>query len=265
MAETLIKGYHVAERNQERYVLLFSWTAALFSLLLFIIFNLFNSSPAFALDCPHGTYLVNGHPRSGYYRSDGTYVSPTMVSTYCRGFGLSKELELKFENKMPPQWPYKKEHFKKWSAQEQVKLKKFFDSLPKWLTQVGKLRLPRASKSQVQGNPASCEPEENVIVLYDSAFKQNTVAILAHELGHIHFEYLSTDEKNSFYKVSGWQKDRSGQYITSNTVFSLPDGALSPQEDFANNLEIFVTQPQKLKNSFREISNWFEQHYGGQK
>ena len=84
-----------------------------------------------AKSCPEGTYLVHKHQRQAYYRSDGTHVSATTVSSYCRNYRDDGPLKQEFLKKMPRGWPHKKEKFKKCSKAKQERISKILSSVPK--------------------------------------------------------------------------------------------------------------------------------------
>lgn len=94
---------------------------------------------AFSYDCEDGTYPVRAHPRSDYFRNDGTYVSATQVSESCRGYRELKLPKIVFEQGPPKNWPHKLEKFRKWNLQEQQETQLAFNKLPKVLTHIGKI------------------------------------------------------------------------------------------------------------------------------
>lgn len=224
-------------------------------LISFIIFLL--SSTVFALDCKEGTYKVEGHKRSAYYKKDGTFVSGTNVASYCRHYRDDGPLKEQFLEKKPKRWPHKKENFKKCTKEKEEKIQNILSTLPKILTNVGKLQIYCPSKSEIQNNPATSAPTEKIIALYDLSFKMDTKKVLIHELAHILWERMSNEEKLSYLAVSKWDIDfQKNVYITKRTKFSADDGVSGPDEDFSNNIEYFLVEYSKFNKDFKEISVW---------
>jgi len=208
--------------------------------------------------CPPGTYSISGHPRSEYVTAEGKYYSETYVDQYCKNYKNSGKLNLKFENQMPGRWPGKKEKFKPLTKKEKKLIKKIVESLPEKLTQVGDLRIYRADKSQDLGNPATSAPSEKIVVLYDETFKGDIKSIIAHELGHIQYNQLSTIELNEYLLAAGWKKADSVFAKAPDKNFSSEDGSAGPDEDFSNDIETFVTNPKKLKKISLKTYEWMK-------
>lgn len=65
--------------------------------------------------------------------------------------------------------------------------------------------------------------------------------------------------------MSGWTVTLEGRKIISTrrkTGFVEEDGKTSIQEDFANNIEYFLYNPDKLKSLTPSIYNWIKTKYG---
>ena len=191
----------------------------------------------FALECPEGQFLVNAHPRTSYYRTDGTFVNSSNVETYCKEYTFSKPLILKYLSSMPEGWPNQLELFKAWSPSEKKLLEKEIAKLPKMLRDQGEITLLRAIRSAFPDNPSTAAPDESIIVFYDNAKKFGYKRVLAHEMAHLLFKKLSDDERKSYYKAADWLGQEPGNFKTARKNFSETDGILGPEEDFANNVE----------------------------
>ena len=74
---------------------------------LFILFVLASTFcvNVYAKSCPEGLYLVQGHPRQTHYRSDGTHVSASTVSSYCRHYKNDGTLKEQYLTEMTRSWP----------------------------------------------------------------------------------------------------------------------------------------------------------------
>ena len=230
------------------------------AIVLFLI-TIFNAQ---ANTCPEGTYLVQEHPRQSYYKSNGTYVSSTTVSPYCRHYRDDGPLQEHFFSKKPNKWPHPQEKFDECSKEKQQIVSKILKSIPKILTNVGKLKIYCAQKSAITNNPATCAPEAKTIVLYDPSFSMDTKRVIAHELAHLLWSRLSDKEKQSYFDVSKWRKF-DNIYIYNRVSFSAPDGKNGPEEDFANNIEYHLAEPVDFKNKFPQIDSWIKNFLGDSK
>lgn len=195
---------------------------------------------ASALECPPGQYIVSGHNRDSYYRTDGTLVSASKVEAYCRKYNFSSPLKLIFLNAMPEGWPNQLELFKNWTPLEKKEIQRAFNSLPKMLRNLGEIKLYRAVKSSFPNNPSTSGPDVSIIVLYDSSKQFGYRRALAHEVAHILFSKLSKEEREDYFSIGRWKLTK-GIFETSRKTFAEPDGILSPEEDFANNVEHIVS------------------------
>lgn len=225
-----------------------------FIAVLFLTFITLNIQ---AKTCSNGTYLVQKHPRQSYYRNDATHVSATTVSSYCRNYRDDEPLQPQFRTRFPKGWPHKKEQFKKCSKAKQQQISKILYSIPKILTDVGKLKIYCANRSYISNNPAASSPEAKIIVLYNSSFKMDTKRVIVHELAHILWSRLSNKEKSTYQDASNWSLV-AGVYIYNRTKFSEPDGKNGPEEDFANNIEHYFANPSKIKKEFPSIYTWID-------
>lgn len=224
-----------------------------------LIISFFYVNALMAVDCRPGQYFVSAHHRDSYYRKDGTFVSAAEVEAHCRDYHFSSPLKVKFESKMPEGWPYQLDLFKPWTEDEEKEVQKALNSLPEKLRNIGEIKIYRAVKSSFPNNHASSGPDDSIIVLYDSAKAFGYRQTLAHEMGHILFSKLNDDEKQEYYSFSSW-KSSHGKYITSRKDFSELDGALFPEEDFANNVEHLTVKNGTGVNS--KISNYLKSLIG---
>jgi hypothetical protein len=228
---------------------------------LIFLFFISYVTQSFALDCPSNKYPVKAHPRTDYYRSDGTYVSGANVSETCREYRTLKPLKVHFEEKTPKGWPHKKEKFRAWTKKEKEDVSKALDQLPAILTQTGKLEIYRAIKSDITGNPATTAPDSKIITLYDDISKHELKRVLAHELAHIYYVSISDNERDSYHQASQWRQDENRVFKTNRTNFTAEDGILGPEEDFANNIESYLFDNEQLKKD-KAIYNWIEKKLG---
>ena len=76
-----------------------------------------------SIECPPGHFVVLGHPRNGFSRSDGTVVRPTTVITYCKELTHAYEyLQKRFKKGVPKNWPHQVEKTRLWTESEKEKI-----------------------------------------------------------------------------------------------------------------------------------------------
>jgi hypothetical protein len=229
---------------------------------ILFLFSILHSSLSLAIDCPPNKYPVKAHTRTDYYRNDGTYVSATNVSESCREYGSLKPLKLHFEDKMPKGWPHKNEKFKAWNNKEKSDITAALDQLPAILTQIGELKIYRAIKSEIVDNPATSAPDSKIITIYDDISKHELKRVLAHELAHIYYAFMSKDEADAYHAIAQWKYDKeNAKYVNERTSFTAEDGKLSPDEDFSNNIEFYYFEKKKLEKE-QDIFKWIQKMTG---
>lgn len=220
---------------------------------------------AFADQCPQGETWVSGHPRKEYFRSDGVYVSAAQVTGHCRSKAAAYQFwSARLVNNEIKGWPHKSEKFKSWSRSEIEAAIGALDRVPNSLWD--EIKIHRAKQSRSSGNPATSA--EGEMVLYDEAFsrQRNLARIFVHELAHNRFKKMSALDRVAYEQVAQWQlvRGKSGhsEYKVGNRKFVASDGDLSPEEDFANNVEYFLFEPERLKLKTPPIYQWLQLEYG---
>jgi hypothetical protein len=104
--------------------------------------------------------------------------------------------------------------------------------------------------------------------LYDTAFSKdkNLTQVLAHELAHQYFRQLSDEDIKSYRKAADWfnlgKVDAKPIYATSRTQFALEDSNSSIDEDFANNIELYLYDQTRLKKLTPKIADWIQNQFG---
>lgn len=121
------------------------------------------------------------------------------------------------------------------------------------------------NESGVPDNPGATHGAD--IVLYDKAFDSDQVLtlILNHEMAHRLLETLTRDELKSFLDAAKWKAKRVGgarTYVAGRpeSQFLRPNGKLSYQEDFADDVAAYIHQPNRLKAVSPELFLWMEKH-----
>lgn len=217
--------------------------------------------------CPSGTYRVKSHYRSGYVRSDGTVVRPTRVKTYCKRMTRAHEyLAPLFKEGVPPNWPHQMEKKSIWTESEEERLEDSMEEIPDVLLSPQINGFYRLHKSKDYPNPAS--RIDGAIVVYDSAFdrSRNLSRIIAHELAHQNFDDLSIAERQDYRRVAGWRAklelDRTVYWVGRSDGYVEEDGKTSFEEDYANNVEYYLYNSDKLKKMTPKVYEWMQQHFG---
>jgi len=124
----------------------------------------------------------------------------------------------------------------------------------------------RLKKSKDYPNPATSS--DGVIVIYDSGFdsSRNLSRILAHELSHQSYNDLSKDDKQDYRRATGWQLklelDRNVYWVGRKVGYVEDDGKISSEEDYSNNLEHYLYDPDKLKKVTPSAYNWIKKRFG---
>lgn len=232
----------------------------IFFILIFLCVFL-KTTNAVSASCSEGQYLVRTHYRSGYFRSSGTYVSPTTVKAYCKDYRNFEAPILHFPEEKLKTDSRSKEGYKKFSKSEKEKIQEIIKSLPKVLTAFGDIKFYRKKEGRVKGNPASVNSKKKEIILYDSISKHDMKRVIAHELAHILYNNLSDKEQELYRKVSQWNLDKKTKKIVlskKRTVFTEKDGINSATEDFANNVEYYLFDEKTLRKKNKEIHGWIK-------
>lgn len=235
---------------------------------LFLLSFLFFSSISLGIQCPSGFYKVIAHPRQAYYRSDGTFVRATSVKESCREYTAAyKFLKDRIKIGPPPSWPHKKEKFVKWNEDQKNRVIEAFEEIPEILLSDSCKGIYRASKSHDFPNPAS--NGDGHLVLYDSAFDltRKLSRVIAHELAHEMYRIFSKKEKLDYSLKSGWnteiEKNGLVFWKPRNDAANVePDSKVSREEDFANNIEYFLFQPDLLQKKSPQAYQWIKDKFG---
>ena len=127
--------------------------------------------------------------------------------------------------------------------------------------------LYRMQKSIYYPNAASGDSAGD-IVLYDTAFdlQHNLSQVLAHELAHLVYSGLSPDERDDYRFATQWfdmgKSSDQPAWVCLRKGFVEPDGADSPSEDFSNNVEYYLFNPDRLKAVTPQAYDWIKRHFG---
>jgi hypothetical protein len=222
---------------------------------------------SFGQNCLTGQHWVKAYHRRAYHRTDGTYVSEANVTAHCqknpRGYDFWKSLLL---NGKPNGWPHDEEKTKAWTQEEVEKMLEALGDLPEELRIAFLRGIYRMDKSVVIGNPSSAAP--GVISVYDEAFssKRNLAEVLAHELGHQVYYSLTKKERLDYGSVTNWteveKKDGSTVRASRECCYVRDNNKISPEEDFAGNVQYYLFHSNKLKEITPHAFRWITERFG---
>jgi hypothetical protein len=201
----------------------------------------------------------------------GTFICPLDCDELCRvSRDLCKDLKNKLHNSLkdgrPRQWERQIERSGFWRAKERDRVTDALAPLPERLLRNEDFEVYRMVSSADKGNPAS--NLERSITLYDNAFSADSpklTRIMAHELAHLLFRSMSEDEQQAYRVAANWVKPPKGKqfvYLRKSSEFIEPDGMISPEEDFANNIEAALVDDIRLKKISPGISRWIHSFFG---
>lgn len=226
----------------------------------------FCSFSSLAKDCPTGQHWVKSHSRSSYTRADGTFVRATTISSHCRHNRESDNYWLsKFVDSRPEAWPHRLEKSKEWTTEEIERVLQAICELPAEAWRTSKYKIHRMTQSKDGKNPATSA--DGIVVLYDSAFdrKSTLSRVLAHEFAHEIYNGLIEDKALEYRLATNWlaAKEKSGKikYYSRKDDYVADDGRVSPEEDFANNVEFFLFDPQKLSKTTPHAFRWIKSYF----
>lgn len=210
--------------------------------------------------CKIDEIKIKGSYVNSYKRLDGAPVSGYYKKQYCRKSSLKLE-SLSFKDTSPKLWKLK-EKFKSWNDKEISIVLDSLEKLPSYFKNKKIKSFHRGIKSRFENNPATTLPISNEIVLYDSFFKsKEKERILAHEISHILYLNLTSEEKINFAKVLGWN---ISPLIRPKKVI-YPDSLDGPAEDIANNIEAYFYDRERQLKLNKNISEFIQELVGEKK
>jgi hypothetical protein len=246
---------------------MFSWRMRFlhcFVLSLIIAGTSINAAPR--TKCPPREHWVVPHHRRAYTRGDGTFVSASEIEGYCRKNSSDFHVwNIKLKNGRPPSWRFGAEKSVDWTAEETERALEALEETPSFLRNLDVDAIYRMKEASNPANPAAMHGTD--IVLYDKAFDSTEILahILNHEMAHLLFDTLSQKDQISYRSTARWEEKRQlgpPTYVPGRpeSQFLRPNGRLSYEEDFADNVAAFIHQPSRLKAVSPEIFGWMDKH-----
>lgn len=187
----------------------------------------------------------------------GTFSCHEECSELCKG---------KEECKLPDFWSRALKSdpkpFKNLIGEEQEKAGRALSRLPKAFQPKSLSAVVKAAAKYpfAPDNPASSGP--NLLILFPVAFEKKSPLerILVHEVAHFLVRSEWKDVFEKYRRENGWANKKEGESRPGDFVAS--DGRDSADEDFANNIEYYIFEPQTLRSRSPNIYSWLAKHLG---
>lgn len=122
----------------------------------------------------------------------------------------------------------------------------------------------RADKSIHQGNPATSELTKKKIILYDNLFTYSgKLGAIGHEASHFLFPALSPGDLAEFFDLAGWDVEVKNDkiYVLPPKKPLQPDSIINKEEDFTNHMELYISNPKRLKEQNPKIFEFLFKRY----
>lgn len=217
--------------------------------------------------CPVGQHWVRQHHRRAYIRADGKRFSATTVKAHCNANQAGYDVWLpRLKDGLPSDWPRKGEAGKAWTDEERERALEALGFLPKELVPKQIEGVFRSVRSLDPSNPASNDSQGR-IVIYDSIFdgNRNLSKILSHEFAHRFYAQMNEEDRKDYNYATGWinlGSDSQPDWSYSRRQGIETDSWTSPTEDFGNNVENFLFNPERLKAVSPNAYNWISKRFG---
>lgn len=212
-------------------------------------------------DCKPGELWVHSYSKTQFGK-------PIWVSSYCRSFPTT-EIKKFWINQFKDQvsyWPNPTEEQRKWSEKERLETIAALNRVPLvlWNKLKGIIRFDRSKDFPNQSSYGGGH-----IALYDAAFAkgENLTRLCVHELAHALWDESSIEWQESYYDTTGWTvlQRRPGQSpVTIGRILGYvqTDGKFRPDEDFANNIESYIFERERLIEVTPSAHKWIRDRFG---
>jgi len=200
-------------------------------------------------------------------------ILPKDMSTFtcasqCDKFCKSKTCETdsywknKIKDGRPSKWNLPSEVSIQWTLEEKKKLLELLSRLPDQLKSIPFIGIYRMKKSVSITNPGTTSMIGDTIVLYDRAFDNpflSTSRVVVHELAHIVYLNYTKDVRDNYEFAMQWKSGPNGKIRPGSFINS--QAKENPDEDFANNFDYFLFEPEKLKAEIPKAYNWMQKKF----
>ncbi len=201
-------------------------------------------APLLAKPCAPNELFIRAQKIQSYEKNDGTEVSSHQRSAHCRTIF---ERASYFQDSTKQKFPNLNTRFKKWNPKEKRIVEESFALIPAWLQEYKLTEILRGDKGGHPLNPAASAPLTKSLIIFDSFFSSiDKRAIIIHEMAHIALLNLDPQLTFEFSVASGWTLDETSLRPVPPKNPLLPDSTISINEDLANHIEIYHTNPNRV-------------------
>lgn len=191
----------------------------------------------------------------------GTFTCSLQCEEFCNSKCKTDSYwKKKIKEGRPSAWDFKSEATTAWAEKEKTKLEESLNQLPETFKSLPLDGIYRMKRSAQIINPGTTH--NSSITIYDSAFNNPAFSIdhvIFHELAHVLYSNMAKSDRRNYESTLGWvKKDLTDQRDGSFIVAAAKD---SPEEDFANNIEAFLLDPNLLKNKVPTAYDWISKKY----
>lgn len=229
-------------------------------LLVMIIFYL---PSTYALECQWWQTKIKPHQVRKYDRN-GVPVSALPRQEHCREtWKHSDKVVATFVDSPPSIWT-KEERFRPWTKKEMSEVLAAYEKLPEWLLFLHKSFHRAEVSSKSNKNPAAADKTTDSVTIYNEFYKRpNKAGIVGHEMAHLLFKRLSSDDIATFTVLAGWTLRVEGNQVYEDPPGKvlIKDSTVNKEEDFANLIAIYFTEPAKLKVHNPKLFDHFQERY----
>lgn len=232
-------------------------------LIVIMASGLLFSWESWALECQWWQAKVKAATIPKHQR-EGHTVSKHPRQEHCRERWKDADRFIKqFKDEPIPGWINKSETIKKWNRSEIQTVLEILPRLPKW-TKIEQYTFRRADKSIHKDNPATSELTNKTIILYDKFFTyKDKLGAIGHETSHFLFPSFSSEDLATFADLSGWDVE-----VKDDKIYVLPpkeplqvDSVLNKEEDFTNYMELYISNPKRLRERNRKMYEFLLRRY----
>lgn len=169
----------------------------------------------------------------------------------------------KIKTGRPAKWDIPGEVTAEWTEPEKKRLLDLLNRMPEELKATPFDGFYRMKKSVDPINPATTADDGKSIAIYDRAFANpffSTSRVIAHELGHVIYLSFTESERRNYGIAMKWPMSRNG-------LLSRPGGFISSRakdsvdEDFAENIDAFLFESDKLKDVVPTAYQWISRKF----
>lgn len=210
-------------------------------LFLFISSILFN----YVIACEPDQTFIREQYINTYPKKDGTIINGHIRKAHCR----TVELTNYFQNNSSQKFIGIKPMLKPWKPAEKKIVETYLDRIPPWLKKYSIREILRANTKENPQNPAASVALTRTLLILDPFFTaSNKIDIIVHELAHLAILDFSAVELTHFYEKAGWTRNKITNERIPPTHLLLEDSKGSISEDFANHIEVYHGNPERLRS-----------------